>query len=134
MAEPTNFEQTYYTILMYGFKDKNGTVYQGDQAAIIQPGNRYVGVTSDALSGFPLIDYNSYYQFYFNEKILDLEVTHAEWVGLDGIEHSIDCDEIYFEKEANNPYGNFVLKYQGQEQTRFGAGTVADLGITVVEG
>lgn len=134
MAEPTNFEQTYYTILMYGFKDKNGTVYQGDQAAIIQPGNIYVGVTSDALSGFPLIDYNSYYQFYFNEKILDLEVTHAEWVGLDGVEHSIDCDEIYFEKEVNNPYGNFVLKYQGEKQTRVPAGTVAHLGITVIEG
>ena len=134
MAEPTNFENAYYTILRYGFKDKHGNTYQGDQASIIQPGNRYVGITSSAISAFPISDYNSYYQFYYNQKILDLEVTHIEWVGLDGNEHSIDCDEIYFEKQTNNPYGNFVFYYQGQEQTRVGAGTVAYLGVTVVEG
>ena len=134
MAEPTNFDNAYYTILRYGFKDKHGNVYQGDQAAIIQPGNRYVGITDSVIPAFPVADYDSFYQFYYNQKILDLDVTHIEWVSLDGSEQSIDCDEIYFEKETNNPYGNFVLKYQGQEQTRIPAGTVANLGITVIEG
>lgn len=134
MAEPTNFDNAYYTILRYGFKDKHGNTYQGDQGAIIQPGNRYVGITDSAISAFPVADYDSFYQFYYNQKILDLDVTHVEWVGLDGSEHSIDCDEIRFEKETNNPYGNFVLYYQGQEQTRVPAGTVANLGITVIEG
>ena len=134
MAEPTNFDNAYYTILRYGFKDKHGNTYQGDQAAIIQPGNRYVGITDSVIPAFPVADYDSFYQFYYNQKILDLDVTHIEWVSLDGSEQSIDCDEIYFEKETNNPYGNFVLKYQGQEQTRIPAGTVANLGITVIEG
>lgn len=134
MADPTSFDNAYYTILTYGFKDKYGRVYQGDQAATIQPGNRYVGISNNYIPGFTVTDYNLYYTTYYNEKILELEVTHAEWVGLDGQEHSIDCDEIYFEKQANNPYGNLVFYYQGTEQTRIGAGTVAALGVTVVEG
>lgn len=134
MADPTSFDQAYYTILTYGFKDKYGRVYQGDQAATIQPGNRYVGISNNYIPGFTVTDYNLYYTTYYNDKILELEVTHAEWVGLDGQENSIDCDEIWFEKQANNPYGNLVFYYQGTEQARVGAGTVAALGVTVVEG
>lgn len=129
-----DWDKTYYTMLKYGFTDKSGRHIQADQGTTLD--SRQVGVTLSALQTFGSMDYDMFYATYFNElTLIDLEVTHIDYDDTYGYHHTYDIDEIAFSKQANNPYGDYVLKYEGQEVTRIPfAGTTAPLGETVIEG
>lgn len=130
------WDEVYWTMLRYGFKDKNGDVYQADQAATVD-NVRYLGLTSTMLKKFPPMLYDLYYATGFNDlPILDLEVTHIDYDDYYGYHHTYDIDQICFYKEANNPYGHFSFYYQGTKIPGLepGAGTVAPLGITRIQG
>lgn len=130
----SNWDNAYYTLLRYGFVDKSGRTIQADQGTNIE--GRQLGITCSNLQSFGAMDYDLFYATYFNElTLIELEVTHIEYDDQSGVHHTYDIDEIAFSKQANNPYGDYVLKYQNQEVTRIPfAGTVAPLGVTVVEG
>lgn len=128
------WDNAYYTLLRYGFTDKSGRNIQADQSVNID--GRQLGISCSNLQTFGAMSYDMFYATYFNElTLIKLEVTHIDYDDSYGAHHTYDIDEIAFSKEANNPYGDYVLKYQNQEVTRIPfAGTVASLGVTVIQG
>jgi hypothetical protein len=124
---------TYWTLLHYGIKDKFNNVIYGDMASRLTspPGQPFVGLSCSAL-----LVYDNYYDYIANpidEVVWIPKVQHFSYEQ-GGRTYTYDVDEVRFVKGANTGIGQFNFNYQGNTVFFMYAENNCELGKTIVNG